>query len=384
MTVSSESMSALYKCQFLWYQLSFRFVAHPQGCRIVRATPTPPPPETVSCSSLLELHVSVSDMKECLYVLDGRFDQLRIFYLIVYRILSGYFNIEHKYKLLPNVRFFSLCCKEKIHDFDELIVPRLRRMLNLKELDLNVVAESHEKFIDGDTLQKYIIIYMPQLHKFTFNICSTINHRNFSLNEHIQKMHIISQYHIYSYRCKLKVYSDITNNFPGRLFTSVTKVSLYDERPFEHEFFLRIAESFPFMKELTIENRKALGRLIKRINDNQILSIIEYPNLNRLDLTKTHDDYIELSLFDTKMSLPHNIHHCVGYHSLKRVTYCFTRYITGYNCAKLPALYLSPVDERDESVHYYLPHTCIPETSTGQDFLPCPAKISVLAGGRTN
>ncbi|CAF2125107.1 unnamed protein product [Rotaria magnacalcarata] len=257
-------------------------------------------------------------------------------------------------------------------------------MLNLKELDLNVVAESHEKFIDGDTLQKDIIIYMPQLHKFTFNICSTINHRNFSLNEHIQKMHIISQYHIYSYRCKLKVYSDITNNFPGRLFTSVTKVSLYDERPFEHEFFLRIAESFPFMKELTIENRKALGRLIKRINDNQILSIIEYPNLNRLDLTKTHDDYIELSLFDTKMSLPHNIHHCVGYHSLKRVTYCFTRYITGYNCAKLPALYLSPVDERDESVHYYLPHTCIPETSTGQDFLPCPAKISVLAGGRTN
>ncbi|CAF1093078.1 unnamed protein product [Rotaria magnacalcarata] len=251
-------------------------------------------------------------------------------------------------------------------------------MLNLKELDLNLVAESHEKFIDGDTLQKDII-YMPQLHKFTFNICSTINHRNFSLNEHIQKM--------YKYFANNQIVTCI-DHFQEKaytgLFTSVTKVSLYDERPFEHEFFLRIAESFPFMKELTIENRKALGRLIKRINDNQILSIIEYPNLNRLDLTKTHDDYIELSLFDTKMSLPHNIHHCVGYHSLKRVTYCFTRYITGCNCAKLAALYLSPVDERDESVHYYLPHTCIPETSTGQDFLPCPAKISVLAGGRTN
>ncbi|CAF5107204.1 unnamed protein product, partial [Rotaria magnacalcarata] len=244
-------------------------------------------------------------MKECLYVLDGRFDQLRIFYLIVYRILSGYFNIEHKYKLLPNLRFFSLCCKEKIHDFDESIVPLLRRMLNLKELDLNLVAESHEKFIDGDTLQKDII-YMPQLHKFTFNICSTINHRNFSLNEHIQKM--------YKYFANNQIVTCI-DHFQEKaytgLFTSVTKVSLYDERPFEHEFFLRIAESFPFMKELTIENRKALGRLIKRINDNQILSIIEYPNLNRLDLTKTHDDYIELSLFDTKMSLPHNIHHCV-------------------------------------------------------------------------
>jgi len=59
-------------------------------------------------------------------------------------------------------------------------------MLNLEELDLNLIVECDEKFVDGDTLKKDIIIYMPRLNKFTFNICSIINHRNqinFALNE---------------------------------------------------------------------------------------------------------------------------------------------------------------------------------------------------------
>ncbi|CAF5070644.1 unnamed protein product, partial [Rotaria sp. Silwood1] len=199
-------------------------------------------------------------------------------------------------------------------------------MLNLEELHLNMIVECNGKFIDGDTL-KDIIIYMPRLYKFIFNICSTINHYdqiNFPLNEHIEKTfeyfnnnEIItcidhfqeegySQCHVYSYSYKWKVYNNITNNFRGGLFTNVTEVSLYDERPFEDEFFLRIAQSFPFMKELTIMNRKAQNnkQLIKSNNDNQMLSIIEYSNLTRLDLTNTHDDYVELFLFDRKMVLP--------------------------------------------------------------------------------
>jgi hypothetical protein len=251
-------------------------------------------------------------------------------------------------------------------------------MLNLEELDLNIRVECYEQFIDGERLKKDIIIYMPQLYKFTFNICSIINHRsqiNFPLNEHIQKTfeyfsnnQIItcidhfqeegySQCHIYSYPYKLKFYDDITNNFSGGLFTSVTQVSLYDERPFEHEFFLQIQKSFPFMKELTIKNRKAQNN--KSNNNNEILSIIEYPNLTRLDLTNTHDDYVELFLFDTKMSLPNNIHLCVDYQSLERVTYYFRRYTRHNNCAKLAALYIYPVNQVDEHIKNYFPHTCI-------------------------
>jgi hypothetical protein len=255
-------------------------------------------------------------------------------------------------------------------------------MLNLEELDLNLIVKRYEKFISGDTLKKDILIYMPRLYKFTFNICSTINHlnqTNFPLNEYIQKTfeyffnnEIIScidhfqeegysQCHIYSYPYKLKVYNNITNNFRGGLFTNVTQVSLYDERPFEDEFFLRIAQSFPFMKELTIKNRKAQNnkQFIKSNNDNQILSIIKYPNLIRLDLSNTHDDYLELFLFNTKIFLPNNLHLRVDYQSLKRVTYYFTRYRTRYNCPKLAALYYCPVYQFDEHIKNYFPHTCI-------------------------
>ncbi|CAF4663674.1 unnamed protein product, partial [Rotaria sp. Silwood2] len=180
-------------------------------------------------------------------------------------------------------------------------------MLNLEELDLNIIVDCDQKFIDGNTLKKDILIYMPQLYKFTFNICSIINHHdqiNFSSNEHIQNTfknisnnQIItsinhfqeerySQCHIYSYPYKWKIYNNITNNFRGGLFTNVTRVSLYDECPFEYEFFLRIQISFPFMKELTIKNRKAqkYKQFIKSNNNNQILPIIKYPNLTRLDL----------------------------------------------------------------------------------------------------
>jgi len=53
-------------------------------------------PETNITSTLLELRVTMQDMVECLYILDGRFDQLRIFYVTCYNVLPCYLNIEHK------------------------------------------------------------------------------------------------------------------------------------------------------------------------------------------------------------------------------------------------------------------------------------------------
>ncbi|CAF4982100.1 unnamed protein product [Rotaria sp. Silwood1] len=334
----------------------------------------------LAMSLFCELHVTVSDIKECLCILDGRFDQLRILYVIFYT--TCYMNIEHKEKPLPNLRIFSLWCKDKIYDFEKSVVPLLRRMLNLEELDLNIIVQCYEKLIDGETLKKDIVIYMPQLYKFTFNICSIIYHRNqtnFPLNEHIQKTfqyfpnnEIItcidhfqekaySQCHIYSYPYKWEVYNNITNNFRGRLFMSVTEVLLYDEHSFEYEFFLRISKSFPFMRELTINNRKAQNKkqFMKSNNDDQILPIIEYPNLQRLDLSDTHDDYVELFLFDTKIFLANDLHVCAHYQSLKTVTYYFTRYTTGSNCVKLAALYVDEMDQINEHIKNYFPDTCI-------------------------
>ncbi|CAF2155258.1 unnamed protein product [Rotaria magnacalcarata] len=339
-------------------------------------------PETDISSTLLELHVTVSDIKQCLCILDGRFDQLRILYVILYT--TCYMPIEHTGKPLPKLRIFSLWCKDKMHNFEKSVVPLLCRMLNLEELHLNIIVQCYEKLIDGETLRKDIVIYMPQLYKFTINICSTIYHRNqtnFPLNEHIQETfqyfpnnEIItcidhfqekaySQCHIYSYPYKWEVYNNITNNFPGGLFMSVTKVLLYDEHSFEYEFFLRISKSFPFMRGLTINNRKAQNKkqFIKSNNDDQILSIIEYPNLQRLNLSDTHDDYVELFLFDTKIFLPNDLHICAHYQSLKTVTHYFTRYTTGSNCVKLAALYVDKMDQINEHIKNYFPDICIRE-----------------------
>ncbi|CAF1650904.1 unnamed protein product [Rotaria sordida] len=254
-------------------------------------------------------------------------------------------------------------------------------MLNLEELDLNLLVKSYRKFIDGDILKKDIITYMLRLYKFTFNICSIIDHHdqiNFSLNEYIQNTfkyisnnQIItsidyfqekeySRCHIYSYPYKWKFYNYITNNFRDGLFTNVTRVSLYDQRPFEYKFFLRIQISFQFMKKLTIKSRKAqkYKQFIKSNNNNQILPIIEYSNLTQLDLSNTHDDYLELFLFNTNISLPNNLHLCVNYQSLKRVTYYFTR----YHCVKLAALYCDPLNQMVEYIKNYFPYTCICST----------------------
>jgi hypothetical protein len=100
----------------------------------------------------------------------------------------------------------------------------------------------------------------------------------------------------------------------------------------------------------------------KMINNlsNQTLSIIKYPNLTRLDLTRSHDDYIEQFLLDTKMSLPNNLHFYVEYQSLERVTYNFTRYTTRNNSAKLAALHLYSiysVEQVDQHIKDYFPHT---------------------------
>jgi hypothetical protein len=253
-------------------------------------------------------------------------------------------------------------------------------MINLEELDLNIKVHCDEKFNDGDILKKDIIIHMPRLYKFTFHICSIIIYyyqTNFPLNESIAKTfesfsnnQIItcidhfqrhSRCHIYSYPYEWKIYSGITNNFRDGLFTNVTRVSLCDEHPFEDEFFLRISNSFPFMKQLAIHNLKAQQNI--SINDKQILSIIKYPNLIRLDLCYTHDDYVELFLFNMKMFLPNNVRLRVDYQSLKRVTYDFTRHMTGNNFMRVAALNIGTVTEIDEDhLKKYFPCTCIQRT----------------------
>jgi hypothetical protein len=165
-----------------------------------------------------------------------------------------------------------------VYFYDELIFPLVCRMINLKELTLDIIVDRYRRFIDGNDL-KNVRNHVPQLIKFIFNIQSMISLEDdihYSSNEEIQQTFIdfidnkiiscvdyfpkkkIGQCHIYSYPYPytMKHYKNITNNFPSEFFIYVREVSLFDERPFEDDFFVRIAKSFPLMKKLSLTNRK--------------------------------------------------------------------------------------------------------------------------------
>ncbi|CAF3414717.1 unnamed protein product [Rotaria sp. Silwood2] len=338
-------------------------------------------PSTIVSSALLELHVCLNNFRDCLYLLDERFNQLRIFHvnIAVINLASLTFNNKKK---LPNLRSFKLSSDNITDGYDELILPLLHRMSNLHELNLSLFVWTTETFVDGNNLKISIINHMGLLNKFTFNIVTTTsfyNQTNLPSNDYIQETfkdfenkQIISsvdyfqqnkssQCHIYSYPYQLKDYDNITNNFPGGIFISVRRVSLFDERPFEHEFFLRIAQSFPFMEKLTLinnkrQNNKQFGKSKYR---NQDLSIIQYPYLIELDLCKAQKDYYEQFLFDTKTCLPNNICVNMDYRLVKKVTRNFRRNTTRSNCAKMVFIHFRKKSKFPEHLKDYFPHARI-------------------------
>ncbi|CAF1257435.1 unnamed protein product [Rotaria sordida] len=278
-------------------------------------------------------------------------------------IVGGHATTINNKEKLSSLKCFSLHCDSTTDSYERSILPLLYRMINLEKLDLHLMILCNEEFVDSNDLKKNIINRIPGLKNFVFNIRSMryfCNEIRLPLNEDIQHTfnslqnnQIISyvnyfpeaghsEYHIYSYPYKLKFYRNITNNFPGGLFKYVTEVSLFDEQPFEHEFFLQIQKSFPFMKELTVINQKPQNKKQCQNfkNYDQILSIIKYPHLTLLNLDCVHDDYIEQFLFDTKMCLSNNLYLIIDYQSLARVTHNFQRNITRINCAKLRYLRL--------------------------------------------
>jgi len=80
LTVSSKLQCLNFGPSLFWYQ------------RLTFPILTP----TVFSRTLLELHVSVQNFMDCLYLLDGRFDQLRTFYIHINHIFLPHKIVDHK------------------------------------------------------------------------------------------------------------------------------------------------------------------------------------------------------------------------------------------------------------------------------------------------
>ena len=161
------------------------------------------------------------------------------------------------------------------------------------------------------------------------------------------------QCHCYTSPYRMVFYEFITNHFPGGLFPSVREISLFDERPYEHRFFLQLLKSFPSLRKLTISNLKSQNEKSSSL-DEKDLPMIEYSSLTEFYLLEIHDDYLEEFLLDCKSTIRNYLTVSVYYDCLSRVTNGFTRDETRINAAKIKDLFIPDRHElTDKFLNYF-------------------------------
>jgi hypothetical protein len=138
-------------------------------------------------------------------------------------------------------------------------------------------------------------------------------------------------------------------------FFEINKTFL--KNPFKHEFFLRLARAFPFVKNLSLCNIvPPFCRFDEyHLRDKDWCSIVEYPHLSSLGIADVITYYVEHFLNETKTHLPRLIHLKIDYDDLKEVTKKFTRDQTQCNCTKIRRLILDDLIVYPKVVYRYFP-----------------------------
>ncbi|CAF2987958.1 unnamed protein product [Rotaria sp. Silwood2] len=317
------------------------------------------PPMTFSSSTLTKLRINVNVFDDCLALLDGRLKQLTTFIVEIHRI-HELISISHNMDELPNLKCFSLTCYDSTREYDNQVLPLLRRMSYLEELTLYIHIYHGLTFISGTHIDNEILIHMPRLHTFTFYIAcendiddpiiristsdiertfTNIEHRPVaSMVDYFESSKMI--FRVFSLPFKFDRLKHIGNNIPNIVFNSVTYLKLWDPMPFKHAFFVRLARAFPVLKHLSIWN---IEPPFFRCHEYHLYhkdwcSIVEYPHLISLDIDYVSTYYVEHFLNETKTHLPRLTQLKVSYQNLKMVTTNFTRDETRRSCAKVKQL----------------------------------------------
>ncbi|CAF3492767.1 unnamed protein product [Rotaria socialis] len=335
-------------------------------------------------STLTALKVNVKSFDDCLYLLDGRLNCLSKLSIGITIIADTSGTIDNT-KKLPKLKHFSLMSYPHILLYDSLIVPLLRRMINLENLILYLSRiRNNKNYIDGNELYNDILIYMPQLNKFTFNIRTNVDKKNdgivFSSNEDIQHSfrrkeyglvgsyvetfttsseykcysnsmpyHFKSRSHIYSLPYQFKNFDLLSNSFEGGMFGNVQSLIMTDIYPFEHNFFNIISQSFPLLKELHIINEKP------QKNKQQTMPLIVFSHLIDLNLFCAHADCAEQFLVNKHCYLPCLLNINICYEPLTLVTNNFTNDATRLTCSKLTSVCIKEPFVSPETFSKYFP-----------------------------
>ncbi|CAF4325880.1 unnamed protein product, partial [Adineta steineri] len=227
---------------------------------------------------------------------------------------------------LPNLKCFSLKSFYKFKQYDK-IVSLLHRMPYLKKLTLYLRIKGRNRVIDGTYIQHDILNYMPQLHSFTFYISTFIDTVDLFYNlsnediqqtlTNIRQQNVASMVNyitfdkpecsIFSLPFTFDYLEGLGNEFLNIIFNHVTFLRIEDINGFKHEFFIRLARSFPLLKCLhicNVESQLSYDFNTFLSDTTQSYSLIEYPHLTSLDVRYANECYLEQFLNETKAYVP--------------------------------------------------------------------------------
>jgi hypothetical protein len=247
-------------------------------------------------------------------------------------------------------------------------------MINLEELILFLkIIRINSNYIDGIQLYDDILIYMPQLRRFTFSIETRVVNENnkiiLSSNEDVQRSFIgkgktygqVSSYVeplpiedesrccMYSLPYEFEHFNSLSNSYQHGMFHNVRVLMMRDPHPFEPNFFKIISQDFPLLTVLYIINFQP------QKEKQQSTTLITFPHLVGLIVSAAHVDYAEQFLVEQNTHLPYLLNLTIRYKSLAIVTNSFTNNATRLVCAKLTNLEMEEPFVRPENFDRYFP-----------------------------
>jgi hypothetical protein len=259
-----------------------------------------------------------------------------------------------------------LKCNCLSDEYEREILFLFSRMINLKELILHITIDAQRNFIDGNNISNEILIHMPRLERIIFYIQTDIKRNNLIIHlskDDIQRSfeklifkevdciinyrYSLATCHVFSLPFMFKQLRCIGNIFPAIIFNHIKFLSVEDEIPFKHEFFVRLAWSFPSLEQLRIFNLRS--------QSSSSNMIIKYFHLIHLNIRDVHIDYIEQFLNDTKICLPNLTELTVDYNQLKIVTENFTKDETRFNCRNVKKLNINQTNLQSKDLFIYFP-----------------------------
>ena len=257
-------------------------------------------------------------------------------------------------------------------------------MINLEELSLYlaIVLFDSADYLNGVQLRDKILQYLPRMKKCHFDIDTTTIKRNSDLllpsNDDIQRSFIgepfrsvrshvdvfgkangtgthayslphqfYSRCHVFSLPYRFPDLAYLSNSFQSGTFERVHIVRLADVRPFEHDFFRIISQSFPSLKTLYIFND------MPQASQQTTRTPINFPRLRRLGLCLCRVDYATQFLVDEHCQLPRLHELRISWTSLMSVTNDFTNAATRLTCSRLKSLCIRKPFVRPGHFHDY-------------------------------